>query len=169
MSIRTASTTSLSRRRKPTSYSGWVGKRPVPELSRSQGHLLNQNCVSISSFCVGNSTPMPTLSGHLVILVTIIARKLKVRTFAMIDSGSNSRAIMDSEFARKNQLPLSRLVVPRDLNVADGRPVRSGAITHQVRSSMRISRHSEKVSFLTTTLANYPVILGRPWLIAYNP
>ena len=87
----------------------------------------------------------------------------------MIDSGATARTFIDLEFARKNQLPLTQLDVVRDVNIADGRPVISGAITHCVRSSMRISRHSEKVSLLATTLSSPPVVLGRPWLICHNP
>ena len=125
--------------------------------------------MSISASSVDSSLPLPSDSEHLVIPITITSGEIKVQTYAMIDSGANSRTFINSDFARKNHLPLADLAEPRDLNVADGRPVISGAITQFVRSSMRISRHSEEVSFLATTLGAAPVILGKPWLRDHNP
>jgi transposase InsO family protein len=101
---------------------------------------------------------------HLVITCTIIVNENSIRTYALIDCGATGIAFMDESFARRHQVPLEKLSQPRVLEVIDGRPIESGAITHLAWVIMEIERHREKIPMFVTKLGHYPLVLGIPWL-----
>ena len=53
---------------------------------------------------------------------------------------------------------------PRILELADGRPISSGKLTHLARMNLAIALHSEPANLLVTSLGHYPIILGIKWL-----
>lgn len=87
-----------------------------------------------------------------------------VKTYAMIDCGATGYAFIDEDFARRHNFPLFALKNPRTLNVIDGRPVASGAITHITKLPLQIREHHEMVPLFVTKLGRYPIVLGIPWL-----
>lgn len=87
----------------------------------------------------------------------------------MIDSGATN-SFVNSSFLGTTHIPLVQKDVPLELQVIDGRPISSGAITHHsALSTLSISGHEENISLDITSLGNYPVILGLPWLSLHNP
>jgi len=101
---------------------------------------------------------------HLVIACTIYVNEKPVRTYALIDCGATGIAFVDESFANLHQIPLEKLLKPRILEVIDGRPIESGAITHLARTRMEINGHSESLPMFVTKLGHYPIVLGIPWL-----
>lgn len=94
----------------------------------------------------------------------------KIPTYAMTDTGAEGKAFIDESWARSHNLPFRPLKNPLEVEVFDGRPAESGAITHYIRASMRIADHQqERVMFYVTQLASYPIILGMPWLKQHDP
>ena len=86
----------------------------------------------------------------------------------MADCGATT-SFIDSLFAHLHGLNFSLLQHPRDLTVADGRPVSSGTITHTVQISFTLGAHTETLELFVTTLGQYPVVLGLPWLRKHDP
>ena len=87
----------------------------------------------------------------------------------MIDCGATSD-FMDINYAKINSIPLAKKLVPRKLEVVDGCPISSGAVTHQTADlQLSTNSHHENISFDITKLGHYPVILGLPWLKKHNP
>ena len=96
-------------------------------------------------------------------------RDQQYNTFAMIDSGATN-SFLNSAFLKTTAIPTVLKDIPLDIQVIDGRPISSGAITHHsVPITMAISGHEEKISLDITSLGDYPVILGLPWLSQHNP
>jgi hypothetical protein len=87
----------------------------------------------------------------------------------MIDSGA-SQCFINLSLVRKLGIPLVPLREPIALDVADGRPIESGAITHKtLPASMIVGRHHEKIHFFVTNIGHHSIILGTPWLKKHNP
>ena len=53
---------------------------------------------------------------------------------------------------------------PRILELAHGRPVSSGKLTHLARLNLDVASHSEPANLLVTSLGHYPIVLGIKWL-----
>ena len=87
----------------------------------------------------------------------------------MADCGATA-SFIDSLFAQLHGLKFSPLQHPQDLTVADGRFVFSRAITHTVTAqiSFALRAHTKVFKLFITTLDQYPVVLGLPWLQKHN-
>lgn len=90
--------------------------------------------------------------------------QVPVPTQALIDTGASGYAFIDATFARSHGFLLTPLRTPRHLQVIDGRPVESGAITHIVKLALNIQGHLEYAPFLVTKLGHYPIVMGLPWM-----
>ena len=88
----------------------------------------------------------------------------------MADCGATA-SFIDYSFAQLHGLTSTPLQHPRDLTVADGRSVSSGAITHIVQTSLAFGSkaHTEILDLFVTTLGQYPMVLGLPWLRKHDP
>ena len=86
----------------------------------------------------------------------------------MADCGATA-SIVDSLFAQLHGLKFSLLQHPRDLTVADGRPVSLGTITHTVQISFTLGAHIKTLELFVTTLGQYLVVLDLPWLRKHDP
>ena len=87
----------------------------------------------------------------------------------MIDCGGTSN-FMDIDYAKANSVPLVKKLVPHQLEVVDGHPISSSAVTHQTSDLLlSTNSHHETISFDITKLGHYPIILGLPWLKRHNP
>src|SRR5690554_5045917 len=101
---------------------------------------------------------------HLIVTCTLSTGTTEISTHSLIDCGATGLAFVEQAFARHHNLPLTRLQNPRSPEVIDGRPIPSGPITHIAEFSLRIGQHDEKLSAFVTSLGNYPLVLGIPWL-----
>ena len=99
---------------------------------------------------------------------TIASKETSLNTFAIVDCGATA-SFIDSLFAQLHGLKFSPLQHPQDLTVADGRILFSGAITHTVQIALALRAHREVLKLFITTLGQYPVVLGLPWLQKHDP
>ena len=106
---------------------------------------------------------------HMVISCEIIDNETKILSHALVDCGATGRAFVDQDFVCQHGLPLVRLKVPRIVEVIDGRPISSGAITHVAKVKMMVGNHREELSMFVTSLGHYPIVLGIPWLRHHSP
>jgi hypothetical protein len=87
----------------------------------------------------------------------------------MIDSGA-TQSFIHKSLVDKYDIPVMQLPQPIALDVADGRPIKSGAITHKTCSvSVRVENHHEKIDFYVTNIGQHSIILGTSWLKKHNP
>ena len=87
----------------------------------------------------------------------------------MVDCGATA-SFVNSLFAHLHGLKFIPMQHPRDFTVADGRIISSGAITHTVRFAFALGKtHCEVLELFVTTLDQYPVVLGLPWLQKHDP
>ena len=101
---------------------------------------------------------------HFVVNCTLTVGTRSIPTFALIDCGATGLAFIDIDFMRQHSLPTTLLSTPRTLEVIDGRPISSGAITHRCQLGIQIGTHLEGLPMFVTTLGHYPLVLGIPWL-----
>ena len=102
---------------------------------------------------------------HLVISCTINKNSPNnIPTYALIDYGAMGYAFIDDEFARYHSLPRYRLKTERELEVIDGRPIKSGNITYMTKISLSINGHEERLPAFIIHLEHYLLVLGKPCL-----
>ena len=141
-----------------------VGKHTVFEHSHCWRPRLGELLISANAL-VATSTECD----YIVLPCTIASKETKFNTFAMADCGATA-SFIDSLFAHLHGLNFFSLQHPRDLTVADGRIVSSGSITHTVSVQISFTLeahtkiHTEVLELFVTTLGQYPVMLGLPWL-----
>jgi predicted aspartyl protease len=106
----------------------------------------------------------------LLVDVTItLPNKTTISTIALVDSGANGYAFVDSSFAQSHKLPTFP-TRKRTLNVVDGTEAAAGDITQISRLDLSIGDHSElQAPLFVTKLGQFPIILGIPWLRRHNP
>jgi len=84
----------------------------------------------------------------------------------------NSRAtglFMDTTFAREKGFKMERMKNLLLVKNVDGMINMGEVITHQVKCNMFFKGHVERVRMDMYNLGKTEVILGMPWLAAYNP
>ena len=102
---------------------------------------------------------------HLVISCTINKNSLNnIPTHTLIDCGATSYAFVDDEFAHYHSLPRYHLKTERELEVIDGRPIKSGNIIYMTKISLFINGHEERLLAFIMHLGHYLLVLGKPWL-----
>ena len=105
--------------------------------------------------------------GHKPLLVLDVTAN-SIRSTAMADRGATSLFI-DEHFARSHGFKLRLKERPDTLQVVDGRESAAGLIRFEVDVFLNIGNHYEYVTFQVTTLANYPMILGKAWFNRHDP
>jgi len=86
---------------------------------------------------------------------------------ALLDSGATG-LFMDTTFAREKGFKMEKLKNPLLVRNVDGTVNAGGAITHQVECNMFFKGHMERARMDVCNLGKTEVILGMPWLAAYN-
>jgi len=76
---------------------------------------------------------------------------------------------MDTTFTREKGFKMERMKNSLLVKNVDGTVNVGGAITHQVECNMFFKGHVERVRMDVCNLGKTEVILGMPWLAAYNP
>ncbi|KAL5614213.1 hypothetical protein BROUX41_000052 [Berkeleyomyces rouxiae] len=86
----------------------------------------------------------------------------------MVDSGATS-CFVDTQFVSRHGLTPRRKMHAETLHVVDGRESAAGMVTHEIPMTLAYRGHVENMLFQITTLAEYPIILGKSWLEAHEP
>ncbi|QRV99185.1 Transposon Tf2-1 polyprotein [Ceratobasidium sp. AG-Ba] len=107
--------------------------------------------------------------GHFFVPVSLVLPdRASILTHAFLDSGATLSHI-SSIFVSSLSLPTTRLKNPQLIHTIDDRLLLSGALTHEVRTSLSIAdSHFESIS-LGVVAMPYPVLLGLDWLKSHNP
>jgi len=87
---------------------------------------------------------------------------------ALLDSGATG-LFMDMTFVKKKEFKMEKLKKPLLVRNVDGTANVEGAITHQVECNMFFKGHMERARIDVYNLGKTELILGMPWLTAYNP
>jgi len=87
---------------------------------------------------------------------------------ALLDSGATD-LFMDITFAKEKGFKMEKLKRPLLVRNVDGTVNAGGAITHQVECNMFFKGHVERARMDVCNLEKTELILGMPWLVAYNP
>jgi hypothetical protein len=61
------------------------------------------------------------------------------------------------------------LKIPLEVRNVDGTGNKAGNLTHYVKLKARIDNREEELTFYVTSLGRDRIILGYPWLKAFNP
>jgi len=85
----------------------------------------------------------------------------------LLDSGAIG-LFMDIAFAKRKGFKIEKLKNPLLVRNVDGTENVGGAITHQVECNMFFKGHMKRVRIDMCNLGKTEVILGMPWLAAYN-
>ena len=93
----------------------------------------------------------------------------KVVIHALLDCGATRFAFVHEQFFSQHNLPRYQLRVSRALDVIDGRSILSGDITELVRVTPDTGGHREELAAFVTSLGQYPLVLGIPWLAHHDP
>ena len=100
---------------------------------------------------------------HLVISCTINKNSPNnVPTHTLIDCSATGYAFIDNEFVHYHSLLRYCLKTEKELEVIDGRLIKSRNITHMTKISLFINGHEERLPAFITHLGHYPLVLGKP-------
>ena len=92
-----------------------------------------------------------------------------IHTYALLDSGATT-CFMDELFAHTHSIPRVAQAKPIPVEVIDGRPLVSGAITEGTTPlQLMVGSHSEVITFCLISSPRHPIILGLSWLETHNP
>jgi hypothetical protein len=105
---------------------------------------------------------------RLEVPITLHSFKGMAEEVALIDSGATENFI-DQETVKKLKLGSKKLSEPVQLRNIDGTYNQSGSVTHFI--DLLVNRGGRKVTqrFYVTNLGSDRIILGYPWLCAFNP
>jgi len=87
---------------------------------------------------------------------------------ALLDSGATG-LFMDTTFAKEKGFKMEKLKRPLLVRNVDRTVNAGGAIMHQVECNMFFKGHVERARIDVCNLGKTELILGMPWLAAYNP
>jgi len=87
---------------------------------------------------------------------------------ALLDSGATGM-FMNRQTAARHGFKLQKLERPLVIRNVDGTNNSGEAITHQVECNVFYKGHMERMRMDVCDLGKTEVILGMPWLVAYNP
>jgi hypothetical protein len=92
----------------------------------------------------------------------------KAEEIALIDSGATENCI-DYRTVAKLQLGTQKLSKPRPIINVDGTRNSGGIVEHCVHLYICQGQKEEHLKFFVTNLGKDRIILGYPWLEAFNP
>ena len=100
--------------------------------------------------------------------VTIKTSYKKAEVPSLVDSGATNNFIHPKTVRqlRLNAIPLKQ---PKKLFNVDNTQNRSGEVTHYVELEVETHQHHQLMSFLVSDIGKEDIILGYPWLIAFEP
>src|SRR6266702_3894177 len=87
---------------------------------------------------------------------------------ALVDSGATD-CFMSESFVRRMKLGKRPLQKPRKIWNIDNTANRAGAITHYITLNIQTNGDRKQIQFLVTDIGNEDIILGYPWMAAFEP
>ena len=87
---------------------------------------------------------------------------------ALLDS-STTGMFMNRKMAARHEFKLQKLERPIAVRNVNGTNNSKGAITYQVEVNVYYKNHVERIRIDVCNLGKTEIILGMPWLAAYNP
>src|SRR6266702_3934795 len=87
---------------------------------------------------------------------------------ALVDSGATD-CFMSENFIRRMKLGKRPLQKPRKIWNIDNTANRAGVITHYITLDIQTSGSRKQIQFLITNIGNKDIILGYPWMAAFEP
>jgi len=87
---------------------------------------------------------------------------------ALVDSGATN-CFMSENFIRRMKLGKKPLQRPRKIWNIDNTANQAGAITHYITLDIQTGGSRKQIQFLVTNIGNEDVILGYPWMAAFEP
>ncbi len=87
---------------------------------------------------------------------------------ALVDSGATD-CFINEDFIQKMRLGKRPLSKPRKIWNVDNTANRAGAITHYVDLGIQTNGRQKTIRFLVTNIGNEDLILGYPWMAAFEP
>jgi hypothetical protein len=103
-------------------------------------------------------------SKHLIVKCSLRIEDKIIDTHALIDCRATGIAFIDKDFVCHHQLKEKEFRESRELEVIDGRPIKSGTITTMAKLYLGIRGHEEQLLAFVMKLGHYPIVLGLPWL-----
>lgn len=91
---------------------------------------------------------------HLVITCTLTVNNKGIPTHALIDCRATGIAFMDQDFACHHQIPVQELNTQKQVEVIDGRSIKSGDITHFAKVGMKVHEHNKQVPLFVNKLGH---------------
>ena len=85
------------------------------------------------------------------------------------DTGASALCFVNTSFVKTNRLPTIALSQPCKLRLADNKPASAPNITHMALVNHALGDHIEELWCLITSLGNFNIILGMPWLEQHDP
>jgi len=87
---------------------------------------------------------------------------------ALVDSGATD-CFMSETFVRRMKLGKRPLQKPRKIWNIDNTPNQAGSITHYVDLNIQTKGERKTIRFLITNIGSEEVVLGYPWMAAFEP
>src|SRR6266571_2189582 len=87
---------------------------------------------------------------------------------ALVDSGATD-CFMSERFIRQMKLGKRPLQRPRRIWNIDNTANQAGDITHYITLDIQTGESRKQIQFLVTNIGNEDVILGYPWMVAFEP
>jgi len=87
---------------------------------------------------------------------------------ALVDSGATD-CFMSEKFIRRMKLGKRPLQRPRKIWNIDNTANQAGKITHYITLDIQTRGIRKTIQFLVTNIGNEDIILGYPWMAAYEP
>src|SRR6266702_1918273 len=115
-----------------------------------------------------NSVIVTTRFQSMHIPVSIRTSNAMADTKALVDSGATD-CFMSENFVRRMKLGKRPLQKPRKIWNIDNTANRAGAITHYITLDIQTNGSRKQIQFLVTNIGNEDIILGYPWMAAFEP
>ncbi len=100
--------------------------------------------------------------------VSIRTSNAMADTKALVDSGATD-CFMSENFIRQMKLGKRPLQRPRKIWNIDNTANKAGAITHYTTLNIQTHGIQKQIQFLVTNIGNEDIILGYPWMAAFEP
>ncbi len=100
--------------------------------------------------------------------VSIRTSNAMADTKALVDSGATD-CFMSENFIRRMKLGKRPLQRPRKIWNIDNTANQAGEITHYITLNIQTGGIQKQIQFLVTNIGNEDIILGYPWMAAFEP
>src|SRR6266571_5038271 len=115
-----------------------------------------------------NSVIVTTRFRSMHIPVSIRTSNAMADIKALVDSGATD-CFMSENFIRRTRLGKRPLQRPRRIWNIDNTANQAGDITHYTTLNVQTGGIRKTIQFLVTNIGNEDIILGYPWMVAFEP